>query len=130
MVQLLAWFILSYGLMNIMVYGSIFQGLRDNLRKWGERSELGNFLYGIISCPMCFSTWGGFFLGFSIYSPINELFGLTESISWFFDGVLSSGAVWAINAIVEWFEENRMSNQKQELTYIVKDEEGNEIING
>jgi hypothetical protein len=25
----------------------------------------------------------------------------------FFDGMLASGAVWAINAIVEWFEENR-----------------------
>jgi hypothetical protein len=29
--------------------------------------------------------------------------------SWFFDGILSSGAVWAINAIVEYFEENRPS---------------------
>jgi hypothetical protein len=27
--------------------------------------------------------------------------------SWFFDGMLASGSVWAINAIVEWFEENR-----------------------
>ena len=135
MVKLLAWFILSYGLMNIMVYGSIFQGLRDSLRKWGENeltpfSELGAFLHGIISCPMCFSTWGGFFLGFCVYSPVSSLFGVANEISWFFDGVLSSGAVWAINAIVEWFEENRMSNQKQELTYIVKDENDEEIING
>jgi hypothetical protein len=28
-------------------------------------------------------------------------------VSWFFDGMLASGSVWAINAIVEWFEENR-----------------------
>lgn len=120
--------------MNIMVYGSIFQGLRDGLRNWGENSylplrDLGMFLHGIISCPMCFSTWGGFFLGFCIYSPIGSLFGVSEVISWFFDGILSSGAVWAINAIVEFFEENRLSNQKQELTYIVKDEDGKEIIN-
>lgn len=129
MVKLLAWFILSYGLMNIMVYGSIFQGLRDDLRKWGERSKIGEFLYGIISCPLCFSFHGGWFLSLTIYSPIFNLFGTTEVISWFFDGILSSGAVWAINAIIEWFEENRMSNQKQELTYVVKDEEGNVIIN-
>jgi hypothetical protein len=34
-----------------------------------------------------------------------------EWCSWFFDGILSSGAVWAINSIVEWFEENRPSNK-------------------
>jgi hypothetical protein len=58
---------------------------------------------------MCFSTWGGFFTGFVLYSPTFFLFGLNPNISWFFDGVLSSGAVWAINALVEWFEENRPS---------------------
>jgi len=25
----------------------------------------------------------------------------------FFDGMLASGGVWAINSIVEWFEDNR-----------------------
>tara|TARA_R110002074_G_scaffold208872_1_gene377719 strand:+ start:486 stop:626 length:141 start_codon:yes stop_codon:yes gene_type:complete len=25
----------------------------------------------------------------------------------FFDGMLASGSVWAINAVVEWFEENK-----------------------
>ncbi len=128
MVKILVWFILSYGLMNIMVYGSIFQGLRDSIKKWGDSeyapfNSLGAFISGILSCPMCFSTWGGFFLGFCIYSPISNLFGLTQTISWFFDGILSSGAVWIINAVVEWFEENRLFNQKQELTYIVKEEE-------
>jgi hypothetical protein len=24
-----------------------------------------------------------------------------------FDGITSAGAVWAINGIIEWFEENR-----------------------
>ena len=110
--QLLLWFIMSYGLMNIMVYGSIFQGLRDNIYAWGNNrlapfNQLGNFISGILSCPMCFSTWGGFFLGMIIYSPTHEIIGVNSVISWFFDGILSSGAVWAINAVVEWFEENR-----------------------
>ena len=112
MTQLLLWFIMSYGLMNIMVYGSIFQGLRDGIRKWGEEDHLplhqvGNFISGILTCPMCFSTWGGFFLGWFVYSPVQELLGVSPLVSWFFDGILSSGAVWAINAVVEWFEENR-----------------------
>ena len=115
MVLLITWFILSYGLMNIMVYSSIFKGLRDVVKRWGENpyapfSGFGEFISGILSCPMCFSTWGGFFLGIFIFSPVHELFGINCNISWFFDGIMSSGAVWAINAIIEWFEENRPNN--------------------
>lgn len=110
-IKILVWFILSYGLMNIMVFGSIFSRLRNELKEWGEGkyyfSSIGEFLSGIISCPLCFSTWSGFFLGLVIFSPINIIFGIDSSISWFFDGILSSGAVWIINSIVEWFEENR-----------------------
>jgi hypothetical protein len=35
------------------------------------------------------------------------MLGVHKYYSWFFDGMLASGSVWAINAIVEWFEENR-----------------------
>jgi hypothetical protein len=109
---LLAWFILSYGLMNIMVFGSIFQGLRDFFNNWGSNPyapfhNIGEFISGILGCPMCFSTWSGFFLGFFILSPTHLLFATPLWISWFFDGIMSSGAVWVINSIVEWFEENR-----------------------
>jgi hypothetical protein len=114
MTSVIVWFILSYGLMNIMVYGSIFQGLRDSFKKWGDDkylpfNGLAHFISGILSCPMCFSTWGGFILSLTIFSPTFILFETPIWISWFFDGILSSGAVWAINAIVEWFEENRPS---------------------
>jgi hypothetical protein len=109
--EILTWFILSYGLMNIMVYGSIFEGLRNFFKEWGDSyypfNSLGRFISGILGCPMCFSTWGGFILSILIFSPTHILFDTPTSYSWFFDGILSSGAVWAINAIVEWFEENR-----------------------
>ena len=122
-VKLLVWFVLSYGLMNIMVFGSIFQGLRNFFQKWGNTPRapfkfLGEFISGILSCPMCFSTWGGFFLSIFVYSPINTLFGIKPELSWFFDGILSSGAVWGINSIIEWFEENRLSNQNQTITMV------------
>lgn len=115
MTQLILWGIMSYGLMNIMVYGSIFQGLRDFFKKWGENEDakynfFGEFIYGILKCPMCFSTWGGFFLGMFIYSPTSEFLYVSPIISWFYDGILSSGFVWALNAIVEWFEVNRPNN--------------------
>ena len=111
---LLAWFLMSYGLMNIMVYGTIFKGLRNGINEIGDSgipiiSGIFHFISGILSCPMCFSTWGGFFLGFFIYSPSYELFQTSLWISWFFDGILSSGAVWAINSYIEWYEQNRPS---------------------
>jgi hypothetical protein len=56
---------------------------------------------------MCFSFHGGWVLSLLIFSPTFFIFGTPLWISWFFDGILSSGAVWAINAIIEWFEENR-----------------------
>lgn len=34
--KLLAWLILSYGLMNIMVFSSIFEGFRNFFNKWGN----------------------------------------------------------------------------------------------
>jgi hypothetical protein len=131
----LIWVLAAYGMSNILVYGSIFQGMRDSFRKIGDSKipvigDLFNFISDLLSCMMCTSTWVGFFMSLVSYSPWCEIVGLNQYLSIFFDGMLASGAVWVINAIVEWFEENRMSNQKQELTYIVKDEEGNEIING
>lgn len=121
--KLILWSILSYGLMNIMVYGSIFSWLREMFKYLSDRSITTNniffrilfgiiiffakFVDGILSCPMCFSVWGGFFLSVFIYSPTNEFFHLSKNISWFFDGIYSSGIVWSINAIIEWFEETK-----------------------
>ena len=106
--KILVWFILSYGLMNIMVFGSIFQGLRNFFQKWGDSNSFLNgfahFISGILSCPMCFSTWGGFFLGFVVYSPTAHMFGVHPHLSWFLDGILSSGGVWLINDIAEYLE--------------------------
>jgi hypothetical protein len=28
-------------------------------------------------------------------------------ISWFFDGLFASGGVWAVNSIIEWFENKK-----------------------
>lgn len=103
---------MAYGMTNILVYGSIFKGMRDTIKMWGENELVPfngffNFISGIVSCMMCCSTWVGFFFGIFVYSPVHEMLGITNWGSWFFDGLLASGAVWAINAIVEWFEENR-----------------------
>ena len=113
--------------MNIMVYGSIFQWLRDWARESANDPKkvshyFGRFLNGILSCSLCFGFHGGWFLSLTVFSPTQEFFHMKFLTSLFFDAILSSGAVWAINAIIEWFEENRLSNQKQEVTHITPEE--------
>ncbi len=119
MTNILTWFILSYGLMNIMVYGKIFAGVREFFNKLSQStspmiSAIGKFISGVLTCPMCFSFHGGWFLSLVVSSPIIMLFGMPHYFSWFFDAILSSGAVWAINSIIEWFEQNRPNNN---ITY-------------
>jgi hypothetical protein len=105
--------IMAYGLSNIVVYGSIFNGPRNFINKWGDSkyplNGFGAFLSKMISCMMCFGFHCGWFLSLLVYSPVHELLGVNMYYSWFFDGMLASGSVWAINAIVEWFEVNRPS---------------------
>jgi len=115
--NLVIWAMVAYGMTNILVYGSIFNGLRQSIHNWGNNrlspfNFLGNFLSGLISCVLCTSTWVGFFLSLAYFSPNADLIGLNKILSVFFDGMLSAGFVWAINAIIEWFEENRPSNNK------------------
>lgn len=112
----LFWLIAAYGFTNIMVYGSIFEGFRNTIKNWGDSpfspfQSFYKFVSGILSCMMCCSTWVGFFLGAFVFSPFHVLFKINEWGSWFFDGLLASGGVWAINSIIEWFEENRPSNK-------------------
>ena len=36
----------------------------------------------------------------------------------FFDGMLASGSVWALNAIIEWFEENKPPKDDDSNDYL------------
>lgn len=116
MIQFLVWVFMAYGITNIVVYGSIFNGPREIIKKWSESKLLLNsfatFIKNMTSCPMCFSVWFGFFAGIFLYSPIHEVLQVNKYISWFFDGMLASGSVWAIHSIIEWFEQNRPQNNQ------------------
>jgi hypothetical protein len=117
MTQLVLWMIMAYGLSNIVVYGSIFNGPRNTINRWATNeftpfNGFWVFISNMIKCMMCFGFHCGWFLSLLVYSPVHELLGTNQYYSWFFDGMLASGSVWAINAIIEWFEENRPSNRK------------------
>ena len=117
MTQLVLWMIMAYGLSNIVVYSKIFSGVRNLFAEMAVTpvpmiQPIGKFLQGMTSCMMCFSFHCGWFLSLLVYSPVHELLGVSSWYSWFFDAFLASGAVWAINSIIEWFEQNRPNNNQ------------------
>ena len=95
---LLLWAITAYGMTSILVWGAIF----ENQRIWIKARS--KFFGDLIGCTLCTSTWVGFFMGAFVHSPFTELIGVNPYFGVFFDGMLASGGVWAINAVVEWFE--------------------------
>lgn len=112
MTQLILWMIMAYGISNILVYGTIFNRPRNFIIRESENEEnflqdFFIFLRDMLSCMMCTPTWVGFFFGIFLYSPVSQILEVTPYVSWFFDGMLASGSVWAINSIIEWFENNK-----------------------
>ena len=106
----LLFILIAYGFSNIVVYGSIFDGLRTFLNKLSP-----NFWGKLFSCMMCFPTWVGFFLSLVFFSPtlyygledltVFNLFSVPkEYSSIFFDGVLASGTTWLIHTGQEMME--------------------------
>jgi len=111
MIELFIWAFIAYGITNIIVWGSIFQPLRDFFKYLKNKTffplnSLGLFLDGLTSCVLCTSTWVGFFLGYFLYSPTCFYFyNYWMQYSYlFFDGMFAAGIVWTINTIVEFFE--------------------------
>jgi hypothetical protein len=124
--------IAAYGMTTILVYGSIFNGLRESIHNWGNNEHapfdyLGKFISQLIQCMLCTSTWVGFFLSLTMFSPVTTFIGLNEYFSVFFDGMFSAGSVWAINAIIEWFEENRPV--KEQVYFEEPQQEEEQILN-
>tara|TARA_R110000744_G_scaffold104302_1_gene199776 strand:- start:814 stop:1131 length:318 start_codon:yes stop_codon:yes gene_type:complete len=97
--EILIWILAAYGMSQIVVFGSIFQKFRDWLIKNSQ------FFGDLVQCMMCTSTWVGFFFSLTFFSPTDTLITIPYS-NIFFDGMLASGSVWALNSIVEWFEKN------------------------
>ena len=132
MTSLLIFMLVAYGMTTILVYGSIFNGLRNLIHTSANDENIGpiksifGFISELIQCMLCTGTWVGFFLSLTMFSPIHNLIGLNPYYSVFFDGMFSAGSVWAINAIIEWFEENRPVKQQVYIDNIEQGEEQTE----
>lgn len=113
MSNIFIWIMAAYGMSTIIVYGSIFDSFRDFIHNWAKSEYspyqgLGKFISGLISCMLCTSTWVGFFFSICL-GGLTTQFGISWLPAIFFDGMFTAGSVWAINGIVEFFEENRFN---------------------
>ena len=99
---LFLWAFMGYGMTTILVYGSIF----DNQRAWIKKNS--KFFGDLISCMMCTSTWVGFFMSLMLGGLTSKILETNWLVGFFFDGMFTCGIVWAINGIVEFFEESRI----------------------
>ena len=105
----LIYILLTYGFTNIVVYGSIFEKPRTWLKskaKWIE---------DLLTCMMCSSFWVGAILGWFVKNPVNEIINFEDEL-WFIPitallyGVFTSGSVWLIHTIQEYFERSNPTN--------------------
>jgi hypothetical protein len=95
---LIFWIFMSYGMTSILVWGSIFENLRNKIKLHS------NFFGDLISCTLCTSTWVGFFLSLCLGGLSTTYFDIHWLPAIFFDGMFTAGSVWALNTIIEFFE--------------------------
>ncbi len=100
--MLLFYMMAAYGMTSILVWGSIFESTRE----WIKRNS--KFFGDLISCTLCTSTWVGFFMSLFLGSISTQYFDTIWFINLFFDGMFTAGSVWALNTIIEFFEESRI----------------------
>jgi hypothetical protein len=100
--ELVFWILASYGMTNILVWGSIF----ENQRIWIKKHS--KFFGDLISCTLCTATWVGFFFSLVLGGLTNHYFDIPWYICFFMDGMFTAGSVWGLNAIIEFFEESRI----------------------
>jgi len=99
---LLLWILTAYGMTSIIVWGSIFESTREFIKK---RSK---FFGDLVSCTLCTSTWVGFFMSLVLGGLVTNVLSVHWLLGLFFDGMFTAGSVWALNAIIEFFEESRL----------------------
>ena len=92
----------AYGMSTILIYGSIFENVRQKIK-------INSKFFGeLIGCILCTSTWVGFFISIMLGGYSSKVFQINYFTGLFFDAMFIAGGVWTINAIVEFFEESRI----------------------
>lgn len=104
----LLFILICYGASNNIIYGSIFEGFRNFLAKFGTG---GYSIYKLFTCFMCLGTWMGFAItlimncfGYSNITPMGSIGVNNLFLMVFLNGLLSGGGVWLINTLQDALE--------------------------
>lgn len=104
---LILWTFISYGITSIIVWGSIFENVRERIKIKSK------FFGSLIGCVLCTSTWVGFLLSILTGGLTSDIWDRWWLVNFFMDGMYTAGSVWALNSIVEYFEENRPDSDEK-----------------
>ena len=102
--KILLFIFLAYGITNIVVFGSIFEKWRTY---WNKLNP--SFFGKLFTCPMCLSFYVGgllsiIFNAIGVSTPFLE-YGIPYlPLLVFLDACFTSGCVWLIHNIEEFFE--------------------------
>ena len=104
----LIFILICYGACNNLIYGSIFEGFRSFLSRFGTG---GNSLYKLFTCFMCLGTWMGFaisaimtYFNYQNLTPMGSL-GITNlSLLIFLNGLVATAGVWLTHTLQEALE--------------------------
>jgi len=95
--------LISYGACNNLIYGSIFEGFRNFLSKFGTG---GYSVHKLFNCFMCLATWMGFAISTILIWNGNTPPITTNNVyvTIFLNGLLSTGGVWVLHNFEEMLE--------------------------
>lgn len=104
----LLFILICYGACNNMIYGSVFEGFRNLLSKFGTG---GYSLHKLFNCFMCLGTWMGFavslilnYFGYIKLTPIGSIGVDNIYLVVFFNGLVSAAGVWLFHTLQEALE--------------------------
>lgn len=104
----LIFILICYGACNNIIWGSVFEGFRNFLAKFGTS---GYSLHKLFTCFMCLGTWMGFaitqimnYFGYAKLTPMGELGVENIYLMTFMNGLIAAGGVWLLNTIQDAFE--------------------------
>jgi len=99
----LIFILICYGATNNLIFGSVFEGFRNFLAKFGTG---GYSLHKLFTCFMCLGTWMGFVITTILLlagGPVPLLIH-NPILCVFLNGLFSAGGVWVIHNFEEMVE--------------------------
>ena len=118
----LCYSLMAYGACNVIVYGSGPFKIFEHIREWA--ASISEHFGLLFQCMMCMPTNFGlvcslvnwFFIPVA-FTPFNIVFAGNPTLWWLAmlcDASFTSGAVWFIHHVEEWFEKMVPSDENEE----------------